>query len=342
LAFRGIKLGVRDWFLKDSQLEAVVYGILANEQTSHSYYAYQHCKLAFEMSEQLGYNLSFTGYSFGAWLAEQSVYFCFKNYETRNVRAVTFDSLGSWDIIHELAKSHIHNCKKEDVDRFLDIRTFLFSPNFMNTSNEHVGRVYRVFEKSLIKGDVDSVEIWDDFIMKNFINKITSDSLRKMFEKWYEKIVKANLVVKQFGVKAVKKIAPKYLFYLNGIRAMFCDDINWLLGEFENSGNFEIQLKEVNRWPKMDFKPKSDSFDEFNLAEKALSMTPYVKDFIPDRLKSIISAPIDAVLNRIIRGAVKHCFSSLAVIYNLIAEIATGGLNDEQCLICFENDSDSQ
>ena len=338
LAFRGIKLKVRDWFRKDTELESVIYGTLANEVTSYSYYAYQHCKLAYETSKKLGYNLSFTGYSFGAWLAEQSVYFCYKNYETRNLRAVTFDSPGSFDIIQELAKTHIHNCKKEDVDKFLDIKTFLFSPNFMNTSNEHVGKVYRVFEKSLLKGDVDSVEIWDDFITNKFISKIPSDSLRKLFEKWYEKIVKANLLVKQFGIKTVKKIAPKYLFYLNGIRAMFSDDINWLLDEFENNENFEIELREVKRWPKMDFRPKSENFGEFNLAESALAITPFVKDFIPERLRSIVSMPIDAVLNRIIKGAVSHCFSSLAVIYNIIAEIATGGLKDEQCLLCFEND----
>ena len=52
----------------------------------------------------------------------------------------------------------------------------------------------------------------------------------------------------------MKKIAPKYLFYLNGIRAMFSDDIKWLLGQFEND---KIEIKEVIRWPKMDFRPKS-------------------------------------------------------------------------------------
>ena len=293
LAFRGIKLKVKDWY---SQLESV-----ANEVTSHSYYAYQHCTSAYEMSQKLGYNLSFTGYSFGSWLAQQSVYFCYKNYETRNVRAVAFDSPGSWDIIHEL------------VDKCLDIRTFLFSPNFINTSNQHIGRVYRVFEKSI------NDDISDDFITNKFISKIPSESLRKMFEKWYEKIVKDDL------------IDPKYLFYSNGIRAMFSDDTKWLIDE-----NFEIELKEVKRWPKIDYRPTSENLEEFNFAETALIITPYVKDVIPEDLKSILSMPIDAVLNRIIRDAVKHYFPSLAVIYNIIAEIPTGCLKDDQFLLRFE------
>ena len=203
LAFRGIKLEVSDWFAGDSKFENLVYGTLANEVSSYSYYAYQHSKVAYEMSKSLNYNLSFTGYSFGAWLAEQSVYYCYKNHvndEKRNVRAVTFDSPGSWEITQQLAGFNIRNREtdKNELGKFLDIKTFLFSPNFMNTSKEHIGRIYRVFEKSLIKDDFDSdsVEIWDDFIMSKFINKIPSNPLRKMFANWYEKIVKANLIAK--------------------------------------------------------------------------------------------------------------------------------------------------
>ena len=72
----------------------------------------------------------------------------------------------------------------------------------MNTSKEHIGRIYRVFEKSLIKDDFDSdsVQIWDDFIMSKFINKIPSNPLRKMFANWYEKIVKANLIAKKINI----------------------------------------------------------------------------------------------------------------------------------------------
>jgi hypothetical protein len=112
LGFKGIKLKVKDWFVGDNQLENLVYGTLANEVSSYSYYAYHHSKVAYEMSKSLNYNLSFTGYSFGAWLAEQSVYFCYKNHENdekRNVRAVTFDSPGSWEITQQLAGSNIHN-----------------------------------------------------------------------------------------------------------------------------------------------------------------------------------------------------------------------------------------
>ena len=329
LAFRGIKLNVDDFF-STNQLDSLVLGTLANEVTSYSYYAYQHCKSAHEMSESLKYNLSFTGYSFGAWLAEQSVSFCYKIFETRNVRAVTFESPGSWEITQELAGSHIHNrvTDKNELGKLLDIKTFLFSPNFINTSKEHIGRV---FEMSLIKGDVDSdsVEVWDDFIMNKFISKIPSNPLKKLFENWYLKIVKVNLIVKKNGMK---KISPKYLFYLNGIRAIFSDDIKWLLKEFEND---KIELKEVTRWPKMDFRPKSDKFNELNLSS---AIIPIIGSIIPKNLMSILSKPIDLALNRIINEVIKSCFSSMAIVYNIISEIPFGGLNDAQFHICFEND----
>ena len=342
LAFRGVKLKVKDWFAENSQLEAVVYGTLANEITSNSYYAYEHSKIAYEMSQKLNFSLSFTGYSFGAWLAEQSVYFCYKDFnQTRKVRAVTFDSPGSWDIIQELANTNINNrnTSKEELAKFLDIKTYLFSPNFMNTSKEHIGRVFRVFEHSLIQGEEnDSVDIWDDFIMNKFISKIPWEPVRKTFEKWYSKIVKCNLVVKKVGIKVVKKIAPKYLFYLNGLRALFSDDIKWLLGQFEKNENFEIELKEVIRWPKMNFRPKSERFEDINLAEKATALVPMIGSIIPEKLRSILSKPIDAALNRGLKLLIKHCFSSLAVFYNILAEISDSGLNDEQCLLCYEYD----
>jgi hypothetical protein len=82
---------------KDSnQVSATVYSMLSNlEISEQTILAYIRTRECVELSNRLGYSLSFTGYSFGAWLAEQSVFFCHKDFKKRDVRAVTFESPGS-------------------------------------------------------------------------------------------------------------------------------------------------------------------------------------------------------------------------------------------------------
>ena len=67
-----------------------------------SIYAYIDTKTAIDIADQLGYSLSFTGYAFGAWLAEQCVFFCHKDFGRthykNNVRGVTLIAQVRWSI----------------------------------------------------------------------------------------------------------------------------------------------------------------------------------------------------------------------------------------------------
>ena len=88
-----------------------------------------------ELSKKLNYSLSFTGYSFGAWLAEQSVFFCHKDFKKRDVRAVTFESPGSKEYLDILNTNNIES-RDTNFDLIdLDIVTYLTEPNFVNTCN---------------------------------------------------------------------------------------------------------------------------------------------------------------------------------------------------------------
>lgn len=45
------------------------------------------------------YSLSITGHSLGAYLAELSVYYCLYDFDYCNVRGVTFDGPGSYEMM---------------------------------------------------------------------------------------------------------------------------------------------------------------------------------------------------------------------------------------------------
>ncbi|RNA14114.1 lipase family [Brachionus plicatilis] len=86
-AHRGININVYNFNNKNGPLEMNIEGILRNE------YIPQLC-FCYEITTKKDYNLSFTGYSNGAWLAEYSIYFFKRLLKNDNVKAVLFESPG--------------------------------------------------------------------------------------------------------------------------------------------------------------------------------------------------------------------------------------------------------
>lgn len=80
---------------------------------------------------QAGYDLSFTGYSFGGFLAEWSVYVCHLSgsFAYPEAHAVTLESPGSLEVMEE-QKAPLAHCVSL---RQLNIIGFLSSPNDVNT-----------------------------------------------------------------------------------------------------------------------------------------------------------------------------------------------------------------
>ena len=102
-------------------------------------------QLAVEFCKQYGYTLSFTGFGFGAWLAEQAVFYASHEFDFKETKAVTFDGPGSKDYLKELIGSSEADTKFNNSN--LDIVSYLTAPNLLNTFNEHAGRkVYRIEE----------------------------------------------------------------------------------------------------------------------------------------------------------------------------------------------------
>ncbi|XP_047140142.1 uncharacterized protein LOC105845903 [Hydra vulgaris] len=144
LAHRGTTATIEDIFKSDSPIRTDIIGILGKEIVAQLVQDYVVTKEVVAYAKENGYQLSITGHSLGAWLAEFSVYFCAADF-FYPAKAVTFDSPGSIGI--KRFSSNICNQDTEKNAGNLDIVTYLSSPNFVNTCNQHLGTSYRLFPK---------------------------------------------------------------------------------------------------------------------------------------------------------------------------------------------------
>ncbi len=119
-------------------------GIFAGAIISQQADTYHATKEALNYAKEKGYSFSVTGHSLGAWLAEQSVFFCHLEFNYREVKAVTFDSPGSLATWKKF-QPNVLNAESEYKAKGLDITTYLSAPNIVNCCNRHIGRVYRLF-----------------------------------------------------------------------------------------------------------------------------------------------------------------------------------------------------
>ena len=232
LAFQGICIEVRDLFLKKSnQIETSIYSVLANLDIAYqTILAYESTHEAVELSRRLNYSLSFTGYSFGAWLAEQSVFFCHREFNKPGVRAVTFESPGSYDYLLKLNERNIVSHETYFDLKDLDIITYLSAPNFVNTCNKHIGKVYRMYTPF------------------NSSPKSNPSELDKFLDKLSKKVL---------------GIIGKYAFYLNGIKTLFSNGLDAMIGEFNEKTESIAKCYRMFDWPKVSFTPKDEFKNNF-------------------------------------------------------------------------------
>ncbi|XP_065671281.1 uncharacterized protein LOC105845042 isoform X2 [Hydra vulgaris] len=144
LAHRGTTATIEDIIKPDSPLRTDIIGVLGKENVAQLVQDYVVTKEVVAYAKENGYQLSITGHSLGAWLAEFSVYFCAADF-LYSAKAVTFDSPGSIDI--ERFFTNVVNLDTEKNLANLYIVTYLSSPNFVNTCNQHLGTLYRLFPK---------------------------------------------------------------------------------------------------------------------------------------------------------------------------------------------------
>jgi len=147
LAHRGTAIHFKDMLAEDSPSGDDMVGIVGGNIVKQQEAAYAVTKEVVEYARSQGYYLSITGHSLGGWLAEQSLFYCYKDFGedlSKNlVKTVVFDSPGSV-MQMENAESHVESFDTDFNIKHLDITTYLSRPNPINTINKHAGKVYVV------------------------------------------------------------------------------------------------------------------------------------------------------------------------------------------------------
>ena len=286
--------------------------------------AYIRTRECVELSNRLGYSLSFTGYSFGAWLAEQSVFFCHKDFKKRDVRAVTFESPGSKEYLEDILNTSNIYSRETNFDLIdLDIVTYLTEPNFLNTCNSHVGKVYRFYLKSEKEEENEEKETIH-FMEKEVIDVIEDVTVKKMIKDWFKSKVKSYL--------------KPYLFYLNGLKSLFSNGLASILRQFDEAQERPGKYHRVLKWPKVSFTPSQSMKDNYlNLIDfdALIDMVPG-GELMPKMIKNKLTSLANSGAQQAVGFVVNRCLAGVACILNLILEVFKGTMNHEQCLKCYE------
>jgi len=328
LAFEGIKLKISDFFLADSSIESVIYSMVSNiDIAPQTIFTYLHTQLAVELCKKKkieNYSLSFTGYGFGAWLAEQAIYFSmkefsFEGFEFDNVKAVTFDSPGSLDYLEILNESNISDTRNKFKLVDLNIVTYLSAPNFTNTCNGHLGKVYRIFTQTnqLIK---------------------TNEMVYSLIEQIPNEIFKTKL--RQCYDDKIQKSANKLTFFVNGFILLYLNDgLNLILNEFELNTGKPTKYKQMIDWPKIVFTPSTDFKVNFNNLFDLEHIIDSIPDggLVPKKLKQLLTKLGNLVAKKAVSLIADNLLNGLQVITNFMLEILKGSLNSDQ----FEYDDSS-
>jgi len=124
-----------------SALKEDLNGVYLNKLSPQKEVVFKIVQKGIALAKEEEATLSFTGHSLGAFLAEISVFYCYKSFEFPQVSAVTFESPGTQETL-ELMQP---NLAGERIDlRTLDVVGYVSYPNLINTCNHHIGTLYQL------------------------------------------------------------------------------------------------------------------------------------------------------------------------------------------------------
>ena len=264
LAHRGIDMKVRKLLKKNCALQAHLEGVLGGAIVTQQALAYEATEETLRWAHEKGYNLSVTGHSLGAWLAELSAYFCYCDFDYKQIKAVTFDSPGSLPVMEKF-KSSIENHASKVNLKNINIVTYLSVPNPINSCNPHVGRVYRVFPNL---------------------------ELPKWMEKLKDKVSNSPII----GKKVEKQINKLHMILGHSLDAML-EQFNPVLGKPES-------YQEVLNWPCIEYHKQTDFVKDGieGTIGAAVNLIPY-SQHVPSFLKGAVSSAGGSLIYKLISGS---------------------------------------
>ncbi|CAF0870674.1 unnamed protein product [Brachionus calyciflorus] len=184
LSHRGSIFDKNLFFTENSSFEENIKGIFLNQYIPQLSICYEVTHKCYEIAKNKNSNLSFTGYSNGAWLSEYSIYFCERfirqSFDHVQTRAILFESPGIFRK-NDQFDSNIIGHESNFGPKNLDIINYLLTPNFINSVNKHIGKVYRLFldEDEILLESVR--EFYKDLETIPFLGEIIKEKLKETY-----------------------------------------------------------------------------------------------------------------------------------------------------------------
>lgn len=248
LAHRGTTTELIDLVKSDSPWKTNFEGIVGNKIVPQQAKAFEAAKKAAIFAKQEGYHLSITGHSLGAWLAELSTYFCYNDLNHDQVKAVTFDSPGSRKT-YESFRSSVDNVKTRIDPINLDIVTYLSKPNFVNSCNGHVGRVYEL---------PTEIQVLPESVNK-FLSKLSK-------------------------IPIIGSTIKENEYFVNGLLSITGHKLDLILETFDPTTGKPKEYKEVLDWPCIKYTPKDQNF-LVNFVKSQINKIPFAGKVLIDAVE---------------------------------------------------------
>lgn len=230
LAYRGTTFEFGDLFRKGGSVRTDIDGILNGQIVPQQSQTSAATKIAVDFANRNEFQLSITGHSLGAWLAEQSLYFCNFDCNTKPlyVKAVTFDSPGSANTLRNTFNSNQGAIEQERQKQVsdLDIVTYLSVPNIVNICNGHEGtKLYRIYPD---------------------LSQNTFDAFLKFISKY------KHLPIIGDKIKANQ-------FILHSIASISSHSLELMLDQFDPQNGKPKKYSRIESWPKINVESSNEN-----------------------------------------------------------------------------------
>ena len=218
------------------------------------------------------YYFSFTGYLFGALLAEQSVILSQKyNRGSLKAKSTTFDSPGSFELLAYICRNFDLSFTFNDLKK-LDIVTYISSPNFINSFDTHVGKINYLY--------IDEV---DFFKIEKVDQLVDNDVKLKCFQSQNIDILKYFYnALDDNNYSSITLVDYKYRNVLN-IKETISKDFESLIKNIFLNSEIDIHFKTKLKYPyifnqiiietarkisKLDLYSNSKIFERFSISNR--------------------------------------------------------------------------
>lgn len=181
----------------------------------------------------------------------------------------------------------------------LDIKTYFLAPSFINTYQKHIGKRYRIIETNLTT-EQDQI---DEFIREKIINPIKLPKIRSQLTEWYAR---------------AKSDYNRSRFFLNGLRTLFDDNLDWLAHKLDSIND---KLYEVIEWPEI--KTTMVKIDSARIQSAEFFLDFIKMDHLESSLKSIVTAPFNKSINISVRDFCQNVLPSFMGLLGLLNEMKT-------------------